>query len=114
LKIVYNPEIEGKGPWEQMMDKIYRQLAKTFNGSIGFGDGTNADNISGAWANVVTPGTTNTDFTIAHNLGRLPVGYLVMEKSAPCDVYTGSVVATKNNITLRASVANVTLRLFIC
>jgi hypothetical protein len=96
-----------------MLRKIYVNLASAFNGNIGFGDGTLTDNLNGAWASPVTPGAVNTDFTVTHNLGRIPVGYLVMSKSAACDVYTGSVGATKTQLTLRATVAGVTLKLFI-
>lgn len=43
----------------------------------------------------------NTDLTFAHNLNRIPYGYLVIAKSKTCDVYWGSVPATNTNITLR-------------
>lgn len=97
----------------QMLRKVYTNLALTFNGKIGFGDGTNFDNISGTWANTTAPAAPNTDFTITHNLGRVPVGYWVMQKDRACDVYTGSVAATTTQLTLRATVASAVLRLFI-
>lgn len=97
----------------QMIKSIYQGLVNVLLGNVGFGDGTNLDNINGFWAPVITPGAANTDFTITHNLGRVPVGYIVMTKSAACDVYTGSVLATKTQITLRATVGTVTLKLFI-
>jgi hypothetical protein len=96
-----------------MLAKIWRILATVINGSVSFGNGVSSDNISGVWLNTTTPGTPNTNFTLNHNLGRLPVGYLVMTKSAACDVFTGSVAATKTQITLQASVAGVNLSLFV-
>lgn len=96
-----------------MLRSVYQNLADLINGHIGFGDGTKADNIDGSWINVVAPVGANTDFAVNHNLNRLPVGYLVMEKDRACDVYTGSVVATKTALTLRASVASAVLRLFV-
>ena len=89
------------------------RLAFIVNGHVGFGDGTNHDNIDGAWVTAMTPLVVNTDFVVVHNLGRIPVGCLVMAKDAACDVYTGSVAATASNLTLRATVAGVTVRLFI-
>lgn len=95
------------------LDNTYSLLARVLNGNLGFGDGTNRDNLDGVWASPVTPGAPNTDFTITHNLGRVPVGYFVMSKSGACDVYTGSVAATSTQLTLRGTVAGVTLKLFI-
>jgi hypothetical protein len=97
----------------QMIKNVYQNLAQAINGNLTFGDGTNQDNFDGSWININTPVTPNTDFTMNHNLGRIPAGYIVMEKNAACDVYTGSVVATKTAITLRATVAGVAIRLFI-
>jgi len=96
----------------KMLQKVYRNLVLVINGNIGFGDGTHADNINGSWVSV-TFASANTDTTITHNLGRIPVGYIVMTKSQACDVYTGSVSATKSQITLRGTVAGTTVTLFI-
>lgn len=96
-----------------MLRSVYQHLTDVINGKIGFGDGTNHDNIDGAWINVVAPAAPNTDFTVTHNLGRLPVGYWPMVKDRACDIYTGSVAATNTQLTLRATVASAVLRLFI-
>lgn len=96
-----------------MLRSMWQELATVVNGSLGFGDGTLPDNISGAWVNVVTPVAPNTDFTVTHNLARLPVGYWVMQKDRAVDVYTGSVASTKTQLTLRATVASAVIRLFI-
>jgi hypothetical protein len=96
-----------------MLRSVYQHLTDVVNGKLGFGDGTNHDNIDGSWINVVAPVAPNTDFVVNHNLTRLPVGYLVMSKDRACDVYTGSVGATKTQLTLRATVASAVLRLFV-
>ncbi len=97
----------------QMVRSKYERLASLVSGRLRFGDGVSPDNLDGVWASPVTPGVANTDFTVTHNLQRIPVGYIVMSKSAACDVYTGSVVATVTQLTLRATVVGVTLKLFI-
>lgn len=94
-----------------MIRGVYQNLVKVLNGNVGFGDGTNPDNISGVWATVVFP-APNTDVTVTHNLGRIPVGYIPMTKLAACDVYTGSVAPTTTQLTLRGTVAT-TVTLFI-
>ena len=97
----------------QRLRRLYELLARGVNYNISFGSGTESENINGVWANVVTPGVANTDFTVTHNLGRVPVGYIVMKKDIATDIYDGSVAATVTQITLRATVATVTVRLFV-
>src|SRR5882762_11400739 len=110
---VIKPEQKSLSDFVQMLKTVYQNFIQVLNGNIGFGDGTIPDNISGSWINVVAPVAPNTDFTVNHNLGRLPVGYWPMQKDRACDVYTGSVVATKTALTLRATVASAVLRLFV-
>jgi len=110
---VIKPEQKSLNDFVQMLKTVYQNFIQVLNGNIGFGDGTIPDNISGSWINVVAPVAPNTDFTVNHNLQRLPVGYWVMQKDRACDVYTGSVAATTTQLTLRATVASAVLRLFI-
>lgn len=97
----------------QMLKNVYQNLVGVVNGQIGFGDGTNLDNINGSWINVVTPVAPNTDFTVNHNLQRIPSGYWIMQKDRAVDVYTGGVPSTSTQLTLRATVASAVIRLFI-
>jgi len=96
-----------------MLSKLWRRLAKVVNGGISFGDGTTADNINGVFVDVTTPGSANTNFNITHNLGRLSVGYIMLGKAAAVDVYDGTGTNTKTTTSLRATVANVAIRLFV-
>jgi len=110
---VIKPEQKSLNDFVQMLKTVYQNFIQVLNGNVGFGDGTIPDNISGSWINVVAPVAPNTDFTVNHNLGRLPVGYWIMQKDRACDVYTGSVAASATQLTLRATVASAVLRLFI-
>jgi hypothetical protein len=94
-----------------MLLKIWQNGCFIWNGGISFGDGINTDNISGVWVSV-TFAFPNVDQIVIHNLGRIPVGYLPMTKSAACDVYNGSVASTKTQITLRGTTTS-TVVLFI-
>jgi hypothetical protein len=109
---VVKPTEKSLKTFVSMLRQNYINLTKVINGSVGYGDGTNSDNISGNWA-TATPPNANVDFVVTHNLGRVPVGYHVMSKSASTDIYTGSVGGTKTQITLRSTVAGVTVKLFI-
>jgi hypothetical protein len=95
------------------LKRQHEEIARALNGRIGFGDGTDSENIEGTWVSVTTPGTPNTDFTVTHGLGRLPAGYLVMVKAAAVDVYDGTVAATVSQITLKATVGTIAIKLFI-
>jgi hypothetical protein len=97
----------------QQLKQLYENLAGVINGHISFGDGTNTENIDGNWVDVITPATPDTDFTVEHNLLRLPVGYLIMQKDRAVDVYQGSIPSTTTEITLRATVASAVIKLFI-
>jgi hypothetical protein len=67
------------------------------NGSgimIRVGDTSNPFALPNAWIG------DNTDTTIIHNLGRVPIGYYVAKKTQSCDVYDGSILPTDSTITL--------------
>lgn len=95
------------------LKRQHEEIARALNGRIGFGDGTDSENVEGTWISVTTPGTPNTDFTVTHGLDRLPSGYLVMSKAAAVDIFDGSVAATVSQITLKATVATIAIKLFI-
>jgi hypothetical protein len=111
--LVIEPEKQSLNNFVQMLKQIFVNFMFVLNGHIGFGEGTLPDNIDGNWVNTTTPVAPNTDFTVDHNLGRLPVGYVPMQKDRAVDIYTGSIPATNTQITLRATVASAVIRLFI-
>jgi len=106
---------EPLGSFVKLLRKLWEQMARIVNGGLAFGDGINGiqDNIDGMWINVATPGAANTNFTVTHNLGRIPTGYIVMRKDATCDIYDGSVAATVTQLTLKSTATGVNVRLFI-
>ncbi len=60
---------------------------------------------------VVSNGTANTEFTVRHDLGRIPTKFAVVNKDKAGDVYKGSTAWTKEAIYLKCSVASVALTL---
>jgi hypothetical protein len=97
----------------KMLRKLYEQLVRIVNGQLSFGNGTTPDNMAGAWAAVADTGLANTDFTITHNLLRVPVGFIVMNQTLAGVIYKGSVAWTDTQITLRCSVAHDNILIFI-
>lgn len=106
-----SPVDEGKNNHEIQYE---RSVATTFR-NLSFGDvtatatgqTTEFDNMSGYW----WTGTSATPMTLTHNLGHIPSGFLVMNKSAPCDVY--QISSTKSDIVLGASTSGVSLKIFV-
>lgn len=101
--------------WLRLRQWIER-TARIVNGNIDFGNPTSGpENIAGAWITVTTPGVANTDFTITHNLGRAAAGYLIMTKSAACDIYTSPTTngSPTTQLILRANATGVSLTIFV-
>lgn len=99
--------------WSIMVRKLYEQLARVVNGLISFGNGIARDNIDGEWAAVADTGAADTDFTITHNMLRIPVGWIAMNQTKAGVLYKGSVAWTKTTITLKCNVANDSILIFI-
>ena len=95
-----------------MLQKMWRNLAGVINGKISFGTGSQSDNIDGVWL-TANFSLANTDATFTHNLGRIPVGYLVMTKNQAGNIFTGTIAATTTQITLQSSTAGETATLFV-
>jgi hypothetical protein len=95
------------------LDRMYR----IFRGNVSYGNLNHSDegrNIDG-WpvVGVITPGAINTEFAVTHGLGRIPVGFHVVNKNKSVDIYQSTTPWTKTTIYLKASVITATVTLFI-
>lgn len=90
-------------------DALADVLRKIINGRVDF-----ADNIYCRRLEVVAGGTPNVDFTVQHGLGKIPLGYIANPASSAV-IYDGADRAdwTENTMTLRSSVAGVTIHLIV-
>lgn len=93
--------------------KYVEKLASVINGQVSFGNGVDLDNLQGRWINTITPGVADTNFTVDHNLGRVPVGFLVVAVDKAATIYLGTIASTTTQITLKANAATVVLRIFV-
>ncbi len=107
------PETPGITKFSSMLRKLYEQLVRIVNGNISFGNGATPDNIAGVWAHVPDTGAANTDFTVTHNLLYVPQGWLAINQTKAGVLYKGTVAATNTQITLKCSVANDDVLIFI-
>ena len=84
--------------------------ARVLAGNIHYGSTmSNADkdkNMNCWKATGVTPGTANTDFTIQHSLGRIPLTINGQDGNNGGVLYRGSVAWSKTSVTIRCTTAN--------
>jgi len=99
--------------FRQATKKYVERLANILNGQISFGNGTALDNMQGRWINAITPVAPDTDFTVVHSLGRVPVGFITVSVDKAGVIYLGTVPATTINLTLKCSTASTTIRIFV-
>lgn len=79
----------------------------------GVDSGTRSLNIDGVWVAYTSNATPNTEDTVAHNLGRPPLGCFQGIPNAAVIIYASATAWTKTAIYLKASVASVTTNLFL-
>jgi hypothetical protein len=98
------------------------QVSKLFlmlQGRVSFGtgvDGVKGQNISGEWQEFTTSATPDAENTIAHTIGSVPLGYIVVAQNKAGSLYqmddTGT-AWTSTNIYLKCDVASVTFLVFL-
>src|SRR5580765_364114 len=91
-------KIKDKG-FRDLLSEQWAHLSRAINGKLDFGSPENtaqksSGNLDGVWPGtlaggytITTPGAANTEFTVTHNLGRIPTGYDVKSIDGPGIVY---------------------------
>jgi hypothetical protein len=99
--------------------EIDKDLITIFNclqGRVRFGagnDGSGGENIQGEWQVIADTGAINTEFSVTHGLGSVPVGYLVVKTNKGGVIYDSGTTWTSTTIYLKCSAANATVTLFL-
>jgi len=93
-------------------------LARAINKNISFGSTmSNEDgdtNLDVFKATGTTPGTANTDFTIKHTLGRVPITIVGQDTTTGAVLYRSPATAwTKTTVTLRSTGASATYNVIV-
>jgi hypothetical protein len=100
----------------QNVTKTLQRVYKILRGNVSYGSLTAGDvgqNVDGYPVTLTTPVAPNTEFAVNHGLNRIPVGFHIMNKLASVDVYKSTTPWTKSTIYLKATVALVSVTLFI-
>jgi hypothetical protein len=92
--------------------RFFDSIVRCFK-NISFGLNGQTDNIAGAVINVLTPVTPNTEFEVDHNLGIIPSGFLVINKTAAVDLYASGTPWDETAIYLCATVRAVGVTIFV-
>lgn len=89
------------------------ELSRAVNEGLGFGNGTDLENMRGTWKSFTSHAVANTEDTIAHGLTVVPIGYLVFKRDKAGVLYSGSTAWDTTNIYLKSSVAATAYLIFI-
>lgn len=85
-------------------------IAQVLGGNVSYGSSmanTNEDLNLLIWkATGVSPGVADTDFTVNHSLGKIPITIVGQDTTDGAVIYRGSVAWTTTTVTLRSSKAN--------
>lgn len=98
------------------VDKDLRNFFLLAQGRVRFGngvDGERGENVSGEFQTIITSGTPDAENTLAHGLGAVPVGYIVLNQDKAASLYSGASAWTASNIYLKSNVATVTFTIFL-
>ena len=101
------------------IDSDLRSLFLLTQGRISFGDGVDGnrgENIDGEFQVFTSHATANTEFSVAHTLGVVPIGYIVMGQDKAGSLYqlSGTGTAwTSTTIYFKCDATSVQFRVFL-
>lgn len=102
----------------QDMFRFHQDVEQAINGGIEFGSPVTGKiipgvNINGVWAIVADTGLANTEFSVIHNLNRIPVGFDVKRINLAAHIFDSGTVPTKTKMFFKCDVAHVVVTFFI-
>jgi len=98
------------------LDGDVRNLFACLQGRTRFGsgtDGSKGENVSGQFQVVSDTGSADTEFTVSHDLGAVPIGLILIKSNKAGIVYSGSTSWTSSAVYLKCSVANANVTIFL-
>ncbi len=98
------------------IDNDLTNLFLLSQGRVRFGTGSDGDrgeNISGEFQVYTSNGSADTEDTIAHGIGAVPIGYIVLNQDKGSNVYDSGTAWTSTNIYLKQTGTSVVTTLFL-
>lgn len=93
----FDPSNLEKDEFRRIVSILLNAITSILNGGAVFSDNFSQSTQS------VTFGAANTEVTVNHNIGRIPVGYLVLGNDSAATIYNGTTAFSAQAIFLRAS-----------
>ena len=94
----------------QNLSRWMEIVAQVLGGNVSYGSSmanTDEDLNLLIWkASGVSPGVADTDFTVNHSLGKIPITIVGQDTTDGAVIYRGSVAWTTTTVTLRSTKAN--------
>lgn len=107
-----NPE-----KWARDVNSDLDNIFLVLSGRVRFGPNNNVinmgDNIQGQFLTYTTNATPNTEDTIPHNLGSIPIGYIVVKQNKAGSIYDSGTAWNLNNLYLKSNTASILVTLFL-
>lgn len=103
-------------PQVRRLDANLKKLFDLAQGRIRFGrgnDGDRGENLQGEFQVFTSNATPDTEDTIAHTVGAVPVGYIVLKQDKAGSLYLGSTAWTSTNVYFKSDVASVAFTVFL-
>lgn len=92
----------------RILSEFFRKIITILNRGITFNE-----NVDCRLNSFSSSGTPDAENTIAHGLGKVPIGYIVYGLNKAAIVYTGATAWTNENIYLKVNVASVAVKIIV-
>lgn len=102
--------------YDKNLDTDMSNLFTALKGRIRFGsptDGYRGENISGEFQVFTSNATPDTEDTVAHTIGAVPVGYIVLKQDKAGSLYMSGTAWTSSNVYFKCDVASVAFTIFL-
>lgn len=100
-----------RATYEEIGDMLFKLTFLNINGATA--DGTKSYNFDAVWVSYVSNATPDTEDTVPHSLGRIPLGRIVMTADKAGSVFDGATTFTSANLFLQSDVATLTVNLLV-
>ena len=103
----------------QILDKQQKNIITALQGRLRFGDaadGEPGENISGEFRSFTSDGSADTEFSVTHLLGAIPLGAIVLHQDKAGSLYQGPTTGTAWSATtvfFKCDVASVAFLIFL-
>jgi len=101
------------------LDSDVANLTRLAQGRVRFGSGTDGakgENIQGEYQEFTSHASANTEFSVTHTLGAIPLGYIIMWQDKAGNLYQGPTTGTNwtsTTISLKSSGTSVKYNIFL-